>query len=590
MPLEFLKKYKHPILIILIILSGFFVYSNSLLGDFIWDDEAFITKNAYIKDWSKAGLIFTTDSGAGASTVLNFYRPLQVFSCMIDYSLWGFNPVGYHLTCIILHILVALAIYALTRILFSSTPLAFFSAILFVTHPINTEAVSYISGRADLLSGLFILLCFIFYIKNTRSPSLSSYIMMAFSCVLAFLSKENSLAIVPILLFYHYTFKQKISWKLFLVPLMISLAYLFARLLSLQSFFFGWKATLERIPGFFAAVASYFRLLFLPFDLHMEYGNKVFSVIHPQVLFGLAVFLLLIFFALKRRGSDRLFTFSIFWFFAALLPTNSVYPINSFYMAEHWLYLPAIGFFWILARALDSLYQKKQFRLLAIGVFICFLFDYSYFTIKQNNYWSSEPQLYRRILRYTPGSYMVHNNLGNLYSRTGNKPEAANEYFMAIKYNPDFLPAYCSLLNILYGYPEMDAQAETYLKAAEAYPICAKAYYLLGNNYYDRNEKEKSIAMLRKAIELKPDYLSAYNNLASGYAEAGNLEEAIKLWNEAVRINPDFAVAHFNLAVYYFKLKQYELAIKHCDTVLKLGSQVDPKFLNELEPFRKKKI
>ncbi|MFA7294407.1 MAG: hypothetical protein WC060_03110 [Candidatus Omnitrophota bacterium] len=129
MPLEFLKKYKHPILIILIILSGFFVYSNSLLGDFIWDDEAFITKNAYIKDWSKAGLIFTTDSGAGASTVLNFYRPLQVFSCMIDYSLWGFNPVGYHLTCIILHILVALAIYALTRILFSSTPLAFFSAI-----------------------------------------------------------------------------------------------------------------------------------------------------------------------------------------------------------------------------------------------------------------------------------------------------------------------------------------------------------------------------------------------------------------------------------------------------------------------------
>jgi len=187
----FFQKYQQPILIILIILSGFFVYSSSLQGEFVWDDEAFVVKNAYIKDWSKAGLIFITDSGAGASTELNFYRPIQVFTYMIDYSLWGLNSVGYHLTSVILHILVALAVYTLIRMLFLNIPLAFFSAMLFTVHPINTEAVSYISGRADLLSALFILLCLIFYIKNTHSPKLSSYILMLAACVLAFYPKKT---------------------------------------------------------------------------------------------------------------------------------------------------------------------------------------------------------------------------------------------------------------------------------------------------------------------------------------------------------------------------------------------------------------
>jgi len=584
------QKYKQVILIILIILSGFFVYSSSLQGEFVWDDEAFVVKNAYIKDWSKAGLIFITDSGSGASTELNFYRPIQVFTCMIDYSFWGLNSVGYHLTSVILHILVALAVYILIRLLFLNIPLAFFSAILFTVHPINTEAVSYISGRADLLSALFILFFLIFYIKNTRSPKLSSYILMLAACVLAFLSKENALAIVPILLIYHYSFKEKIRWPLILAPLTISLVYLFSRFVSLQSFFLGPEALLKRIPGFFAALASYFRLLFLPFGLHMEYGNRIFCIFHPQVIIGISLFLLLMFLAFKKRESDRLFTFSVLWFFAALLPTNSVYPVNSFYMAEHWLYLPGIGFFLFLARWLDSLYKKEKSRPVSIAILICLLSAYSYLTIKQNNYWSNEPQLYRRILKYTPGSYMVHNNLGNLYSRAGNKPEAANEYFLAIKYNPKFLPAYCSLLNILYEGAEFDEQAKTYLKLAEAGPLCAEAYYLLGNSYYERNEKEKSMLMMRKAIELNPGYLEAYNNLASGYAEAGNIEEGIRLWNEALKVNPDFAVAHFNLAVYYFKLKKYSLAIEHCDKVLKLGFQVDPLFLNELEPFRGKKL
>ncbi|MDD5116600.1 MAG: tetratricopeptide repeat protein [Candidatus Omnitrophica bacterium] len=587
MPFEAIRKYKRVIPVILIILSGFFIYANSLTGDFIWDDEAFIINNSYIKDWSKTGLVFTRDSGEGACTELNFYRPIQLLSCMADYSLWGLNPFGYHLTCVMLHILVALAFYGLIRLLFADTTLAFFSAMLFLAHPVNTEAVSYISGRSDLLSALFLLLCLIFYVRAARQPKLSYLLFIFFSCLLAFLSKENALIIVSVILLYHCIFRVRIRRGVFFWPAAVSLLYMLARAVNLRSFFLGGDTVLRRIPGFFAAIAGYLRILFLPLNLHMDYGNRVFPFSHPQVLCGAAVFLLLVFFALKVREKDRLLSFGLLWFIIALLPANSIYPVNSFYMAEHWLYLPALGFFLILARQIVSLYRKRGLRACAAAVFAFLLCAYSYLTVRQNGYWESEEKLYGRVMEFNPGSYMAHNNLGNMYMREGDTEGAEREFLLAVKYNPDFLPAYCKALGIIYEKGEPDARDRASLESMEANPACARAYYKLGNSYYDRNDKEKSISLMRRAVELDPGYFEAYNNLASSYAETGDTEEAVRLWEEAVRIKPEFAAAHFNLSVYYFQLKQYDLAIEHCDEVLRLGFEVDRRFLDELEPFRK---
>jgi len=518
--------YKQVILVLLIILLGSAVYANSLHGQFIWDDAALLKDNAYVKDWSKLIPVFTRDSGAGSSNTMNFYRPLQLFTYMISYSLWGLNVAGYHLTNVLLHILVALAVYRLSLLIFASIPLSFFTAILFVAHPVHTEVVSCISGRADSLSALFILMCLIFYIKSTREFSLSSYILMVSSCILAFLSKENAIVITPLLLLYHYIFRQKLNWRLFLTPLTISLIYLFARAATLQSFFFGPDMVIKRIPGFFAALAGYLKILLLPVDLHLEYSNKLFAITEPRVLFGLGVFFLLLFLAFKKRKSSPLTAFAVFWFFIALLPTTSIYPIHFFYMSEHWLYLPSIGFFLLLGWALASLYEKKNYRFAGLGLLLCFLSTYSYLTVKQNNYWRNELEFYKRTLQYAPDSYIMHNNLGSLYASMGNKTEAIKEYLEAINLNPRYAAA-CSNL---------------------------------GNTY---------------------------NDLAADYADMGKIDEAIRLWNEAVRIDPGFAVAHFNLSVYYFKRKQYALALRHCDKVLELGYQVDPRFLKELEPFRK---
>ena len=339
------------ITIALIAILGFAVYSNSLSGRFIWDDEYLVKDNAYLKHFSQLPNLFTKNIAEGAGKKYNLYRPLQMISYMVDYSLWRLNPYGYHLTNVFLHILVGLSIYWLVNILFDDSLLAASSSILFVVHPVHTEVVSYISGRSDSLALLFILLCFICYIKYLDDKRVSLYVLMLLTCILALFSREISLILPALLLLYHYTFKKEFSAKGFLPILIIAFGYFLLRVTALK-YLLGIapvSATLrQRIPGFFVAIINYLRLLFVPSDLHMEYGTKLFSFSEPKALLGILTLLSLLIYAFTKRKSNRLVFFSVFWFFLALLPVSNLFPINA-YMAEYWLYMPAIGFFVLLA-------------------------------------------------------------------------------------------------------------------------------------------------------------------------------------------------------------------------------------------------
>ncbi len=332
--------------IILIIALGIIVYSNCLDGKFVWDDFGLVKDNSLIRSWRNIPEIFTEGMGGDNS---NFYRPLQIISYAADYSLWGLNSVGYHLTNTLLHILAALAVYWLINILFSSQALAFLTAALFVVNPLHTESVSYISTRSDPLSLLFISLTLIFYIKSLPGARPVASALSLASCLLALLSKENSIIIPLLILLYHYTFKIKLKPRLFFSISLIVLAYVILRLTLLKSFVSISPVLFRRVPGFFAALSEYMRLLLLPVNLHLEYGNRLFAIFHPRAILGLAIFVFLIAAAVRRRNRDQLLFFAIAWFFLALLPVTSIYAINYSFMMEHWLYLPSVGFFLVLS-------------------------------------------------------------------------------------------------------------------------------------------------------------------------------------------------------------------------------------------------
>ena len=585
--------------IALIVLLGFGIYANSLHSQFIYDDVTLIKYNNYIKSWSNLPKVLVEDIGGGIGVLSSFNRQIQMISYMIDYSLWGLNTMGYHITNIILHIFVSLCIYWMINTLHNNDnkmPVALLVSLFYLTHPIHTETVAYISGRADSLAAIFILLCIIFYIKQVSSESTPKFILILLSYLFSLFSKEYSL-ITPVLLFlYSRIFKKSLRTKEFFSVIVITAIYLTSRIVILKHSSSTVISTtfFQRLPGFFVAIAGYFRLLLLPFNLHMAYGNTIFSLNDPRAILGITILLTLLLYSFIKLNSNRLASFSICWFFITLLPqSNLLYPINAF-MAEHWLYLPSLGFFLILTKSLISLYEIRKIKNIALVLIVCILFFYSYLTIKQNNYWKEPISFYKRTLKYAPGNWELYYNLGLNYANRGNNKDAIASYRKVLEINPKDINTYCNLSAIYCILGKNEEASALLKKAIEINPDDARLYYLLGNLYGNISEEKEAMAAYKKSININPNYVLSYNGLGNIYIKKGNKEEAVRLFSkaitllkEAIRLDPDLALARNNLAEAYYYTNQYDLAIKHCDRAIELGYEVAPKFLELLKPYRK---
>ncbi|MFC1624177.1 tetratricopeptide repeat protein [Candidatus Omnitrophota bacterium] len=557
----------------LIIILGLSVYFGSLGGKFIWDDRYLVEDNVYIKNWHHIPKIFTKDIGAGSGRTYNFHRPLQTLSYMVDYSLWKLDVRGYHLTNILLHILVVLGIYWLVSILFKDSLLSFLTSIFFLVHPIHAGPVNYISARANSLVALFMLLAIIFYIKalDIKKPIL--FLSMILTYIAALLSRELALILPVLLLLYHYIFKKKIKPREFLSILTITFIYILLRFTVLKtSLVHPVIATtlFERLPGFFVAISSYIRLLILPFDLHMEYGMKLFDLTDPRVTIGLLLLTLSLIYGLRKEKSNNLILFSVSWFFIMLLPVSNLYPVNA-YMSEGWLYVPSIGFFLLLAKVLSHLYRTERFRIFTIILTIGLLSFYSSLTIKENTHWREPIAFYKRTLKYAPDSPRVHNNLGNAYYNMGREEEAIALYKKALEIDPDNEEAYFNQ-GVIYDSTNRNKEAiSSYKKAIEINPDYADAYHNLGVAYNSINRNKEAISSYKKAIEINPDHADAYNNLGVAYNSINRNAEAIASYKKAIEINPGHGMAYNNLGNACYNANKKEEAIASYKKALKIN-------------------
>jgi protein O-mannosyl-transferase len=536
----------------LIVILGLSLYANCSNGNFVWDDHGLIKDNDHIKNWSNLPKVITENFGAGNGGRSNFYRPLQTVAHMACYSLGGLKTTGYHLTSILAHILAAVILYFLLRSIFQKKDISFVASLLFVAHPINTEAVCYISGLSDPLSLVFMLACLIFYIKSLYSKNTALYILALLSFVFALLSKENAVVLPFLILLYHYAFEKRIEIKKLALFFGILIGYALLRSTILSPLgrspltLFGlW----ERVPGFFAAITSYFRLLLFPFDLHMEYGNKLFKITDINVMFGLIISFSLIFFACIKKKDNAVLFFGIGWFFITLLPVSNIYPISYSFMMEHYLYVPALGPFLILSGLLCHPSKNKALVLFLRLFTVLLLVFYSYLTVKQAGYWKEPVTFYKRTLKYAPDSWRFYNELGMEYADMGNNSRAEAAYKKALEIKPD----------------------------------AAGIYYNLGNLYNKIGDKENALAMYKTANGINVTSVQRYSELATTYVLAGRYKDAIALFKKVLEIKPDFALAYNNLAVAYYYAKQYKLAAENCAKAIGLGYRVEPKFIELLK-------
>ncbi len=599
--------------ILLISILGLVVYANSLLGEFVWDDIYLVKNNQLIQTWTNLPQIFAKDIGSGASISYYFYRPLQIFTYMLDYSCWDLNTIGYHLTNIILHILAALCIYWLITILFSDRRLSLLTALFFVVHPIHTEAVTYISGRTDPLGSLFVLLAFIFYIKYNQKQTIGSYLAVILCYLLSLLSRENSL-ILPLLLLlcYHFVLKKRVNWLLLAPQFILAFIYIGLRLTILKhTTILGNEPPptllLERLPGIFRALTNYCKMLFFPYPLHMEHGMQTYSFAQPRIIIGILLFVFLFFLAWKYRNSFQLITFSIIWFFTALLPVSNLYPINA-YMAEHWLYLPSLGFFLLLAKGLSSCYRRVRWRDPAMILTVFLITFFSLLTIRQNTTWKNPLTFFEYTRRYAPTSWRVQDNLGIIYSKeerheeaidaftkavyhnsdhidgyynlgnelkkTGKLEDAAQFYFMTLEKDPDFIEAYVNLGNIYNKTGNSQEAIKNYQQALQLDPESVEALFNLGNAYISERNAPAAISTFHKVIELDPEYTAAYNNLGNLYKITGEYDAAVSFFQQALAVDPSYSKTYYNLGNLYSDYGKKKEAIDS----LRKAVEIDPEY------------
>jgi hypothetical protein len=306
---------------------------------------------------------------------------------------------------------------------------------LFAVHPVNTESVSYLTGRSDMLYLAFLLGAFIVYLKSGK---LSAKLLLSVFLFAASLLCRETAAVFPFLLLgYELIFKKPFKRALSkTLPFFGALAiYVLARFTFVDFYpdtfagmsFYPWLLTCIK------AFAEYIRIIFLPFGLHME---RVFYVTSfgAEALFSLiiAVFFLGGLFAFSRKTENGVFW--VFWFFIFLLPHFNILGLNAVF-AEHWLYGAAIGIYFIIACGFE--YMRR--RIGAVKAYLSFSFLVVFFfavTFARNFAWADDPSIFLDTLRYTQ-SPRVLNNMGAYYESVKEYDKAIDYYRRAIELKPD---------------------------------------------------------------------------------------------------------------------------------------------------------
>jgi Flp pilus assembly protein TadD len=556
------KKWQVIVMCIVIFCVAFLVYANTLKGEFIWDDEYLILNNSQVKSFIHLKNVFKTYVGYGSENINNFYRPVQEISDMIDYFLWGEYPLGYHLTNVLVQAMVAVMVFIFLLYLSENLMISGIAALFWAVHPVHTEAIAYIAGRADPLYGLFMLLslvCFIIFAQRSRSgtKTMVIYGLSIVFFVLSLLSKEIIIA-MPILIFLYMFFflkgtekdhlyrKLKWSWVPYAA---IVLIYVWLRLTVLSFSDIAPPSAFNKIPlvfrllTFFRTIIIYVKLMIFPVGLHMERQIAITkSIFHPSALIALGFIVAVVWAAVKTYKHDRLVSFGIVWFFANLLPVSNLIPINSF-LAEHWIYMASIGPFLLVGIGAYRLYNERLSgqKILRVGLLVllaAILVLYGRATMIRNLDWKDEISFFNSTLKYHPKNARLYLNLGNTYYEQGQIESAIEQYRKAIDINKGYAVAYGNI-GSAYLHKKQPDKAEEYLEKAISlknnYPI---AHYNLGIVYFQRRKYQEALTELKVATEQLPQLYQAWNMIGRAYIRMKNPEEAKKAFQRSLQIMP----------------------------------------------------
>ncbi len=590
--------------IILISCLGIIVYSNTFLCSFHFDDIFYIVNNFFIKDIQNLQNIWKCCP----------CRFIIYLTIAFNYHFHQLNVFGYHLFNLVVHLFTAILVWWLTLLTFSTPAMkenkitrhadliALFAGLVFVSHPVQIEGVTYIWQRAASIAAFFYLASLSLYVKSRLLQDKEStsglgriyYVCSLIIAIVAMFTKENAITLPLMILLYEFSFlKTKRSFNGgYTIPFLFSLFIIpLTMLLTKSDRFQEIQGVVEGPGGIspthylltqFRVMITYIRLVFLPFNQNLDYDYPISeSVFELPTLFSL-LFLITIFFSAKRLFSKyRIVSFSIFWFFLTLLPESSLLPLKDV-IFEHRLYLPLVGYSMFLVSSTYYLGGKNTPKTMVIALTMI-IACYSVLTYQRNNVWKDEFTLWDDIVLKSPHKARPYYNRGLTYIKQSNLTQAMSDFNKAIEIDPEYADAYYNR-GIIYAKQNNLTQAILdYNKAIELKPKYAEAYNNRGIVYAKQGNLTQAMSDFNKAIEIDPEYADAYNNRGIVYAKQNNFTQAIFDFNKTIEIDPKDAEVYNNRAVIYHQLKQYDKAWADMHKAEELGFAINPELINGLK-------
>jgi len=568
----------------------FFIYSNTLHGPFTFDDMKSIGNNPSVR--------LSELTWEGISRAAYLKRPVAKISFALNYYFHQYDVLGYHLVNILIHITTGILLYLFARTTLSIPSLGsiypanrwipFFTAVVWLVHPIQTQSVTYIVQRMNSMAVMFYVLSLFLYAKaRLGEGKVQRWLLFAgcaFSGLLALGSKEMT-AILPFFIFlYEWYFFQDLSkdwlkrhlgYVLGIVGLFALISFVFLGLnpqeklqaigdYSRKEFTFG-----ERVLTQPRVVIYYLSLLFYPHPsrLNLDYDFPLsHSLIDPvTALLSIGAIVGLLGLACLLAKKERLLSFCIIWFFGNLVIESSVVPLALIF--EHRTYLPSML---VSLTAVTLAYRHVKVRWVTVVALCAMAGVCSVWTYERNRVWGDEVSLWSDCVQKSPLKARPHNNLGYALRTQGKVDEAIGHYTEALRIKPDYGEAHTNLGAALALQGRLEEAMSHYAEALRIDPDSVGAHSNLGSALVNLGRFDEAAGHCCEALRIDPDFAEAHSNLGSALAGLGRLEEAASHCYQALKLKPDHAEAHVNLGAVLLSQGKLEGAIDHFSEALQI--------------------
>ncbi len=576
----------------------FFIYAKTLTGDFIFDDRPNIRDNSHIRltQITPKSLYEAVRESPSSS------RPVANISFALNYFFHGYNVVGFHLVNIMIHITNGLLLYVFISMTWRTPAMvsrdekywwiAFFTASIWLVHPIQSQSVSYIVQRMNSMATLFYLFSMVFYVKARFAEAKrekAAWFCGAAACGFLALGSKEIAATLPFFIFlYEWYFFQDLRWDwikkripilagVMILLIIIALIYLGRHPLEriLAAYATHHLTMAERGLSQFRVVIFYISLLLWPHPSRLNLDHDFqpsLSVLDPKTtVFAIGAIIGFIVLAMLLAKKERLISFCILWYFGNLVIESSIIGLELVF--EHRNYLPST-FFILAAVFLSYRYLKPKWLapvvLSVVGVVFVF------WTYERNDVWRSPILIWMDCIKKSPQTPRPYNNLGVALAHLGHYREAADQYRQALQIDPRYAHAYTNLGRALASQGNIDAAIGQFNTALKISPGNYVAHNNLGIALALQGRHAEAIEHFSAALAINPDFVNAHNNLGAALKHQGRLAEAAVHLRTALKIDPFFTPAHNNLGKTLADQGRWEEAIAHFSEALR----IDPRYEN----------